>query len=134
MRPGAPLVIFVAVKRVLIADNDPASRQLVAASLAQAGVDVLTANNGDQALALLQERHPDLAALDVNMPGLTGLELTRTIRADETLHNMPVILISALDDEADIAAAKSAGADRYVTKPFSPGALRAVVKELLGPD
>ena len=119
------------MKRVLIADNDPDARQLVAASLARIGCDVLIAPNGHAAWELLQSRHPDVAALDVAMPGRDGLELTRAIRADDRLHAMRVVLISGHADEADLVAGRAAGADRYVTKPFSPAALAAVIQELL---
>ena len=119
------------MKRVLIADNEPAERQLLAASIAHTGVEVLVAANGHEAWSLLQTRRPELALLDINMPGRSGLELTRAIRADAGLKTTRVVLVSAHAGEDDVLAGRTAGADEYVTKPFSPRGLQNLVAELL---
>jgi DNA-binding response OmpR family regulator len=116
---------------VLIADDDEDIRALVAFRLERAGYDVVTAGDGEQALRLALERTPQLAVLDVMMPKLTGLEVTRRLRAEEATSAIPVILLTARVQEADIAAGFEAGAADYIKKPFSPQELRARVQTIL---
>jgi DNA-binding response OmpR family regulator len=116
---------------VLIADDDEDIRALVAFRLERAGYDVVTAGDGEQALRLALEHAPQLAVLDVMMPKLTGLEVTRRLRAEEATSAIPVILLTARVQEADIAAGFDAGAADYIKKPFSPQELRARVQTIL---
>lgn len=116
---------------VLVADDDDDSRALVGFRLEHAGYEVVTAADGEQALSLARERAPDLAVLDMMMPKLTGLDVTRQLRANEATKGIPVILLTARVQEADIARGVEAGADDYVKKPFSPQDLRDRVQALL---
>jgi len=117
---------------VLVADDDPDILQLIAFRLERAGYDVVRATDGEQALQLATELHPDLAVLDVMMPKLTGYDVTRRIRADDATKRMPVILLTARVQEADVQRGFEAGADDYLRKPFSPQELRARVQAILG--
>jgi DNA-binding response OmpR family regulator len=117
---------------VLVADDDDDIRDLVAFRLDRAGYEVLRAGDGQEALDLAREHIPDLAVLDVMMPKLTGYDVTREMRADATTSRIPVILLTARVQEADVARGFEAGADDYVKKPFSPQELKARVQAVLG--
>jgi DNA-binding response OmpR family regulator len=117
---------------VLVADDDDDIRDLVAFRLDRAGYEVLRAGDGQQALDLAKEHVPDLAVLDVMMPKLTGYDVTRELRADAATSRIPVILLTARVQEADVARGFEAGADDYVKKPFSPQELKARVQAVLG--
>ncbi len=117
---------------VLVADDDEDILALVAFRLERAGYAVVTAHDGEQALALAREKGPDLAVLDVMMPRLTGYEVTEHLRRDQATSRIPVILLTARVQEADVTRGFEAGADDYVTKPFSPQELRARVQAMLG--
>lgn len=117
---------------VLAADDDPLIRELIQFRLERSGYAVVTAADGTEALRIARERLPALAVLDVMMPGLSGYEVTRALRADEKTKAMPVILLTARAQEADVAQGFDAGADDYMTKPFSPQELRARVQAILG--
>jgi DNA-binding response OmpR family regulator len=117
---------------VLAADDDPDILSLVVFRLERAGYEVLTAPDGDEALRLALERKPDLAVLDVMMPKLDGYEVTRRLRAHEPTSRLPIILLTARVQEADITRGFEAGADDYIKKPFSPQELRARVHAILG--
>jgi DNA-binding response OmpR family regulator len=117
---------------VLVADDDDDIRDLVAFRLDRAGYEVLRAGDGQQALDLAKEHIPDLAVLDVMMPKLTGYDVTRELRADAATSRIPVILLTARVQEADVARGFEAGADDYVKKPFSPQELKARVQAVLG--
>lgn len=120
------------MKTVLIADDEPSLRLLVSATIESELLTVLEAQDGDEAWALLQEQPPDLALLDVQMPGRTGLELARAIRAEPTLAHTKIIILTSKAQQADIAAGLAAGADLYLTKPFSPIELLTAVEQTLG--
>jgi DNA-binding response OmpR family regulator len=117
---------------VLIADDDDDIRALVAFRLERAGYEVVPASDGEQALELATARVPDLAILDVMMPKLTGLEVTQRLREREETSRIPVILLTARVQEADVAAGFESGADDYLKKPFSPQELLARVQAILG--
>jgi DNA-binding response OmpR family regulator len=117
---------------VLVADDDDDIRDLVAFRLDRAGYEVLRAGDGQQALDLAKEHVPDLAVLDVMMPKLTGYDVTRELRANAATSRIPVILLTARVQEADVARGFEAGADDYVKKPFSPQELRSRVEAILG--
>ena len=117
---------------VLVADDDEDILDLVVFRLEQANYDVASATNGAEALTLARERIPDLAILDVMMPKLDGYEVTRQIRAHDETRDMPVILLTARVQEADVTRGFEAGADDYIKKPFSPQELRARVQSILG--
>jgi two-component system alkaline phosphatase synthesis response regulator PhoP len=114
---------------VLIADDDPDILLLLRVRLERSGYEVIAAQDGAEALALAFDRSPDLAILDISMPELTGVEVTRTLR--ERNFTQPVILLTALTQNADVAAGAAAGADAYLTKPFSPQELESRVRALI---
>jgi DNA-binding response OmpR family regulator len=116
---------------LLVAEDDEDILLLVATRLGRDGFDVLETRNGHEALALVRERKPAVAVIDVGMPGLDGLELTRQIRADETLRGTLVVLLTARAQEADVRRGFDAGADLYIRKPFSPAKLSTSVRELM---
>jgi DNA-binding response OmpR family regulator len=117
-------------RRVVVADDDADIRALVAISAARAGYEVVASvEDGDRAWNAIREFRPDLAILDVAMPGLTGLEVCRLVRAEGALDNIPVLLLSAAVDEAARVAGREAGATDYLAKPFSPRALVAWLKQ-----
>lgn len=108
------------VPSVLVADDDVDIRDLVAFKLRQGGYDVDVVGDGVAALASLRARRPDVAILDVMMPGLSGIDVLREIRTDEGLRTLPVILLTARSRDVDVDAGFSTGANDYVIKPFSP--------------
>jgi DNA-binding response OmpR family regulator len=106
---------------VVIADDDADIRALVRISAVRAGLNVVAeVSDGDEALAAIRLLVPELAILDVTMPGLTGLEICRLVRADAALDGVQILLVSAAADETSIAAGIRAGAADYLSKPFSP--------------
>jgi DNA-binding response OmpR family regulator len=117
---------------VLAADDDEDILELVAFRLERSGYTVLRATDGEEALRLALEAKPDLAVLDVMMPKLDGFELTRRLRAEDATRRMPIILLTARSQDADVQAGFDAGADDYLRKPFSPQELRARVQAILG--
>ena len=117
---------------VLVADDDPDILALVTFRLERAGYDVVGASDGEQALQLALAQPPDLAVLDVMMPKLDGYEVTTRLRQNERTRRMPIILLTARVQEADIARGFEVGADDYVKKPFSPQELGARVQAILG--
>jgi DNA-binding response OmpR family regulator len=118
---------------VLVADDDEDILTLVAFRLERSGCAVVKARSGDEALRLATELAPDLAVLDGMMPGLDGYEVTRRLRATEHTREMPIILLTARAEEADVARGMAAGADEYVKKPFDARDLRERVERLLRP-
>jgi DNA-binding response OmpR family regulator len=117
---------------VLVADDDDDILLLVTTRLRRDGFVVIQARDGDEALDLALERRPQIAVLDIGMPGLDGLEVVRAIRADDATKDMRVILLTAKAQESDVRRGFEAGADAYVKKPFSPADLSGRVQELAG--
>jgi len=107
---------------VLVVDDERDVRELVARKLVQSGFEVVTAENGQQALDLVAQLHPDLMLLDMMMPGLSGIDVCRALKA-EAETTPPVIFLSARSQPEDISAGMAAGAEDYVVKPFSPAEL-----------
>jgi DNA-binding response OmpR family regulator len=118
---------------VVIADDDADIRALVRISAMRAGLNVVAeAGDGDEALAAIRLLVPELAILDVAMPGMTGLEVCRLVRADAALDGVQVLLVSAAADETSIAAGMRAGAADYLSKPFSPRELASRLSAHVG--
>jgi DNA-binding response OmpR family regulator len=116
---------------VLCADDDEDILSLVSLRLRRAGYEVVTAADGDEAVELARARRPAVAVLDVMMPKRTGYEVLAELRADETLREMKVILLSARVQEGDVARGLEAGADAYLAKPFKAQDLVLAVQALL---
>ncbi len=119
------------VKTILIADDEASLRLLVTVTIASERYRILEAADGDQAWDLIREQQPSVAVLDVQMPGRTGLELTRLIKSDPALAAIQVILLTSKAQAADVRAGEAAGADRYLTKPFSPRELVDALNQAL---
>jgi two-component system response regulator MtrA len=119
------------VARILVADDDVDIRELVEFKLSTLGHDVVAVADGAAAIDACQSERPDLAVLDVMMPGVSGLDAIRTIRADPGLSDLPVILLTARAQESDVETGFDSGADDYITKPFSPRELASRVEALL---
>ena len=114
---------------MLVVDDDPTVSDVVRRYLERADFSVTLASDGFVALAAVAERRPDLVVLDLMLPGLDGLEVCRQLRQDDP--NLPVVMLTALGDEADRVVGLSLGADDYVTKPFSPRELVLRVQSVL---
>jgi DNA-binding response OmpR family regulator len=116
------------VSIVLVVDDETRIVELVRDYLEHAGFDVLTAGSGNTAVDLARRERPDLIVLDLGLPGLDGLEVTRALRRDSAV---PIIMLTARDDELDKLLGLELGADDYLTKPFSPRELVARVRAVL---
>ena len=119
---------------VLIADDDADIRALVGFRLERAGCNVMRAADGEEALRLAGEQTPDICVLDVTMPKLDGLGVTRALRGQTATQSVPVLLLTARAGEEDVARGLAAGADDYLRKPFSPQELTERVEQVLGRD
>lgn len=117
--------------RILIADDDRDIRELVQFKLAQAGYEVVAATDGTEALAAARSQQFDLAVLDVMMPGMSGVEVCRALRAEAATSTLPVILLTAKAQQADMDSGLAAGANDYLTKPFSLRDLTSRVGSML---
>jgi len=117
---------------IVVADDEPDIVALVRAILSKAGFEVAAAFDGVEALELVRTRRPQLAVLDVSMPKLDGLAVLQSVRTDPEIGDLPVILLSARAQEADVRNGYAQGASKYVRKPFSPRELVAVVRDLIG--
>jgi DNA-binding response OmpR family regulator len=116
---------------VLVADDDADIRDLVAFKLEQAGFEVIAVEDGQAALDQTRSHRPTLAVLDVSMPGLSGIDVCRMLRADPATADMLIVMLTARVQEHDVEGGFSAGADDYVTKPFSPRELVSRIQSLL---
>jgi len=119
------------VQSVLVADDEPHLRLLVRASIASDAYAVLEAADGDESWELIEQYHPAVAVLDVRMPGLTGIELTRKIRAHPQLKGMRVVLLAGSAREAGDAAGRGEGEGVYIPRRFSPLERLEVVERAL---
>jgi two-component system, OmpR family, alkaline phosphatase synthesis response regulator PhoP len=117
---------------VLIVDDEPNLRVLVHTTLESPYYQVIEACDGEEAWILIKERKPALVLLDLKMPGRSGLEVLTAIRADPTLRGTQVMMLTSSHQQADIDAGILAGADFYLTKPFSPADLLERVAEAIG--
>ncbi len=115
-------------ERILIVDDEEPLRRFIGRNLAARGYEVLTAQDGWEALRLFEQSAPDLIILDILMPGLSGLEVLKRIRQ---VSLVPILVLTALDQEADKITALDLGADDYLTKPFGVGELLARVRAAL---
>ena len=114
--------------RILVVDDEPPIVNLLAYNLKQASYDVLIARDGEEALQLARQEHPDLIILDIMLPKMDGLDVCRTLRRER---DVPIIMLTARDDEIDRVVGLELGADDYVVKPFSVRELMVRVKNVL---
>jgi len=121
-------------KRILVVDDEMYIVNILDFTLAGEGWEVISANNGEDALRTLLKVEPDLVILDVMMPRIDGVEVCRAIKAREESADTPVILLSAKDGDRDREKGMEAGADLYLTKPFSPSRLVEEIRNLMNPQ
>jgi CheY-like chemotaxis protein len=121
------------VALILAVDDDPGVLALVRANLEIDGYEVITANDGGEALEMVPREHPDAIVCDLMMPGVGGLTVLRYLRADPATRHIPFVILSAKTMPDDIKEALEMGADRYITKPFDPQDLLDAIAELLAP-
>ena len=119
-------------RRILVVDDEPDVRELVVHRMRRSGYDVISAKNGEEGMELALSEAPALVIADVMMPRVDGFELTRRLRGDERTRRIPVILLTAKAQEADVSQGFDAGADDYLRKPFNPDELVARVRAVLG--
>jgi pilus assembly protein CpaE len=118
-------------EKILVVDDDLDTLRLVGLMLQRQGYEIVAANNGSQALAMAQSEHPDLILLDVMMPDLDGVEVTRRLRANEATRDLPIIMFTAKTQVEDKILGFEAGVDDYLTKPTQPRELFAHVRAVL---
>lgn len=116
---------------VLVVDDEPMARNLLRLMLIREGFDVLEAVDGNDALLILDEYHPDLIVLDVMMPELDGMTLCESLRTRVDLADLPIIMLSARTDAKSIEQGLASGASRYLSKPISADILTSHVRDLL---
>ena len=117
--------------RVLVVEDEPDLQELLRYNLQRDGFHVTVANNGEQGLRLAQSDPPDLLLLDLMLPGIDGLNVCRTLKSDPRTASIPIVMLTAKGEEADIVVGLELGADDYVTKPFSPRVLLARLNAVL---
>jgi two-component system alkaline phosphatase synthesis response regulator PhoP len=118
-------------RTILVVDDEPRIVELARDYLEHAGFAVLTAPDGPSALATARDKGPDLVVLDLGLPGLDGLDVTRQLRQSQSTAALPIVMLTARDDELDKLLGLELGADDYLTKPFSPRELVARVRAVL---
>jgi DNA-binding response OmpR family regulator len=117
--------------KILIAEDERDIRDLIAFTLQFAGHQVLTANNGEEAVQVTLAELPDLVLTDVRMPKMTGYDACKLIKANPATSHIPVIFLSAKGQEAEVQTGLDAGGDEYLLKPFAPDQLTRKVAEIL---
>jgi DNA-binding response OmpR family regulator len=117
--------------KILIAEDEPDIRELVAFMLRFAGYEVMAASNGEEAVQAATREVPDLVLMDVRMPRMTGYDACRIMKANPDLHDVPIVFLSAKGQEAEIQSGLEAGAEEYLLKPFSPDELTNRVRTIL---
>ena len=120
------------MKRVLVADDNPVSRELIREILENDDCEVIEAGDGREALEKVREHRPDLALLDIQMPVMDGNAVVRELRADPQLSKLPVVALTAYAMQGDRERALALGFNSYITKPIDIPAFRAEVAALLG--
>ena len=116
---------------VLVVDDDPVIQKLLQVNFEMEGYSVLTAGDGLEGLERARSDNPDIIICDIMMPRMDGLEVTRALKGDPATSGIPILLLSAKAQQADVAAGQATGADDYVTKPFDPLDLLQRVANLL---
>lgn len=117
--------------KILIAEDEPDIRDLIAFTLRFAGYEVVTAANGKEAVDLAPKEMPDMILMDVRMPIMTGYDACKHFKADPLLKHIPVVFLSAKGQESEIQAGLEAGAEEYLLKPFGPSELTESIRRIL---
>lgn len=120
-------------KKILLVDDEPDIRLLVAARLNAMGYDAITAGDGQEGLNLARKESPDLVLLDLMLPKLDGYKVCRMLKFDKVYEHIPVVIFSSRGSEADKKLAAEVGADGYMTKPFEQSVFTSTIQKLLGP-
>jgi len=120
-------------RRILIADGESNLLLSLEYLMQRQGFEVSVADDGNQAMMMIRQQHPDLVILDVMLPGQSGFEVCQQVRDDPALRSIRVLMLTVKARETDIAKGKALGADAYIVKPFCTTALVEQVRELLGP-
>ncbi len=118
-------------KRILVVEDHEDNRRILRDLLTSAGFELIEAVTGEEGVTLAGTLRPDLILMDIQLPGLDGYEATRQIKANPALRQIPVIAVTSYALSGDDVKAREAGCDAYVTKPFSPRALLAKIREYL---
>lgn len=121
-------------KRILVVDDQEDNRRILRDLLTASGFEVIEAKTGEEGVSLAEAQTPSLILMDIQLPGIDGYEATRRIKAQLSLRATPLIVVTSYALSGDDVKAFAAGADAYVSKPFSPRALLAKVREFLGPS
>ena len=116
-------------RRILVVEDQEDNRQILRDLLANAGYEMIEAEDGEQAVAAANEHRPDLILMDIQLPELDGYEATRRIKANPALNAIPIIVVTSYALSGDEEKARAAGCDGYVAKPYSPRALLAKIRE-----
>jgi len=116
---------------ILVVEDDEDIQELIRYNLIQAGYRVVVAGSGEEGVKIAHAKTPDLILLDIMLPGMDGLEVCRTLSAQENTRQIPIIMLTAKGEETDIVTGLQMGADDYITKPFSPRVLLARIKVVL---
>ena len=118
-------------KTILVVEDQEDNRQILRDLLSANDYDMLEAENGEEALAAVKKQRPDLILMDIQLPVLDGYEATRRLKADPATKSIPIIVVTSYALSGDETKARESGCDAYVTKPYSPRALLAKIKEFL---
>ena len=121
----------MAKEKILVVDDEEDILELVGFNLSREGFKVVSAATGEKALDIIRKEIPDLIVLDLMLPGIDGLEVTRRLKTASEIKEIPIVMLTAKGEEADIVTGLELGADDYITKPFSPRVLVARIKAVL---
>jgi two-component system phosphate regulon response regulator PhoB len=118
-------------EHILVVEDEEDILEMIRFNLAKEGYKVTTCSTGEQAVSLAAGRHPDLVLLDLMLPGMDGFEVCRHLQRDPTTQSIPIVMLTAKGEEADVVAGLELGAEDYITKPFSPRVLAARLRHVL---
>lgn len=121
----------MAKKRILVVDDEEDILEVVRFNLSREGYEVFCSTSGEETLKIARSEHPDLIVLDLMLPGIDGLDAAKILKNDSNTRDIPIIMLTAKGEEADIVTGLELGADDYITKPFSPRILVARVRAVL---
>lgn len=122
------------MSKVLVVDDEPFILMMIEDKLKTAMIDVVTVRESGRALERMRQERPDLIILDWMMPGLTGIDLCRLIKADPDFRDIPIFMLTAKGQDTDEELGMQCGVSRYISKPFSPKALLEMVQESVGSE